>query len=468
MRSLDSLEEQVLDLCRREELLPEHGLVLAAVSGGADSMCLLTLLVRLSQRLDFSLAAAHYNHCLRGAEADRDEEFVRSWCAERGIPCYCGRGDVAKRAAALGRGVEETARAMRYEFLEETAARMGAERIATAHNAEDQAETLLLHLVRGSGLQGLTGMAPRRGRLIRPLLETSREEIEAYNEANAIPHVEDGTNADVKYSRNYLRHQVLPLLKRLNPNVVAAMGRAAESLRRDNGLLTHQTEEALLPVIRKTETGVSVPAQALAQLPRELQPRGVQLLVRQLDGDVILSTVHRQAVLALAASEKPSGQVSLPGGLLARRCYEQLILLRWEEAAAEAAKEAPEAWLSLPGELEWRGQQITAEASVYQGEDQERFSFWLRLEGDLLRVRSRRAGDEFTPVGRRRKSLKRWLIEEKIPRSRRDAVPVLEEKGKICGVPGLGADCSAHPNKGEAAWHIITREMRKDLEPWQN
>ena len=220
MRNPDNLEERVLAFCQREELLPRGGLVLAAVSGGADSMCLLTLLSHLAPKAGFTLAAAHYNHGLRGAEADRDEDVVRAWREQEGIPCYFGRGDVAGQATALGKGIEETARAMRYGFLEETAARMGANRIAAAHNAEDQAETLLLHLTRGSGLQGLTGMAPRRGRLIRPLLETSREEIEAYNRANNIPHVEDGTNTDLNYSRNYLRHQVIPLLKRLNPNVI--------------------------------------------------------------------------------------------------------------------------------------------------------------------------------------------------------------------------------------------------------
>lgn len=459
MRSADRLEGRVLTFCQSEGLLPQGGTVLAAVSGGADSMCLLALLDQFSRRLGFSLAVAHYNHCLRGAEADRDEGFVRDYCAGKGIPCYCGRGDVAGRAEALGRGIEETARAMRYEFLEETADRICADRIATAHNGEDQAETLLLHLARGSGLQGLTGMAPRRGKLIRPLLETGRGEILAYNEENAIPHVEDGSNTDIKYSRNYLRHQVLPLLKRLNPNVIEAMGRTAETLRRDNDLLRRQTEEALLPVLRKTREGVSVPAPALTQLPEALKPRGVQLLLEQLEGDVILSAVHRQAVLDLAAGGNPSGQVPLPQGLLARRRYELLIL---SHQMQEGERE-PEAWLSLPGRLEWRGQLITAEAAVYQGESQERFSFWLKLDGNRLLVRARRTGDEFTPMGRRRKSLKRWLIQEKIPRQSRDSIPVLEQDGTICGVPGLGADCSAHPSPGEAAWHIVTTEKRKDL-----
>ena len=465
MRNPDNLEERVLAFCQREELLPQGGLVLAAVSGGADSMCLLTLLSRLAPKAGFTLAAAHYNHGLRGAEADRDEDFVRAWCEQEGIPCYSGRGDVAGQAAALGKGIEETARAMRYGFLEETAGSIGADRIAAAHNAEDQAETLLLHLTRGSGLQGLTGMAPRRGRLIRPLLETSREEIEAYNRANNIPHVEDGTNTDLNYSRNYLRHQVIPLLKNLNPNAIEALGRTAESLRRDQDLLTRQTEEALLPVVENTGEEVSLPAQALNGLPQALKPRGVQLLVSLLAEDVILSAVHRQAVAELAASENPSGQIPLPVGLSARRQYDRLILSRRVEPREEPPEEA---WLPLPGTLRWGDWEISAQAGTYQGEPQRKCDFWLRLEGERLLVRPRRTGDELTPVGRKRKSVKRWMIEEKIPQACREGIPVLEENRKIRGIPGLGADSSAHPHRGEPAWHIITTNKRKDLSSWQN
>lgn len=177
------MEDLVLRKLRRlaEEfhMLPPGGLILTAVSGGADSMCLLHALLTLRDQASITVAAAHFNHQLR-PEAEAEAAFVRDWCAAQGVPLYTGQADVAKQAADRGTGIEETARALRYAFLEQTAAEIGADRIATAHQAGDNAETILLHLTRGSGLRGLGGIPPVRGRMIRPLLTVERREIEAY------------------------------------------------------------------------------------------------------------------------------------------------------------------------------------------------------------------------------------------------------------------------------------------------
>ena len=169
--------ETIKALTTEYDMLPRGGTVLCAVSGGADSMCLLHLLHTWAGEGGFRVAAAHYNHNLRGAESDRDAAFVAEWCAGQDIPCVIGAGDVAHEARARGLGVEETARQMRYEFLRGAADAMGCGRIATAHSADDNLETLLLHLVRGAGLHGLAGIPPRRGVVVRPLLTTSRAEI---------------------------------------------------------------------------------------------------------------------------------------------------------------------------------------------------------------------------------------------------------------------------------------------------
>ena len=179
--------ETIKALTTEYDMLPRGGTVLCAVSGGADSMCLLHLLHTWAGEGGFRVAAAHYNHNLRGAESDRDAAFVAEWCAGQDIPCVIGAGDVAHEARARGLGVEETARQMRYEFLRGAADAMGCGRIATAHSADDNLETLLLHLVRGAGLHGLAGIPPRRGVVVRPLLTTSRAEIVAYLEANGVP-----------------------------------------------------------------------------------------------------------------------------------------------------------------------------------------------------------------------------------------------------------------------------------------
>ena len=255
------LMTNALDLCREYDMIPAGGTVLCAVSGGADSICLLHWLNTLRAVRPFTLAVAHYNHNLRGAESDRDEAFVREFVGRRcgalrvntpegerllpPVECFVGSGDVAGEAKRMGKGVEETAREMRYAFLEQTAQRVGAAVIATAHNADDNAETLLLHLIRGSALRGLTGIPPRRGKIVRPLLTTTRREIGEYLRVYSVPHVEDSSNASDDYSRNRVRHRVLPEMEAINPWLAERMSQTIRSLRGDEEFLSGLAQEEL-------------------------------------------------------------------------------------------------------------------------------------------------------------------------------------------------------------------------------
>lgn len=220
--------ERVLSFAAELELLPQEGLVLCALSGGRDSVALLHFL----KEHGFSVAAAHFDHRLRPDSA-ADADFCRRLCGEWGVPFYQGAGDVG----ALPGNTEANARAARYAFLEEAAAAAGAAVIATAHNADDNLETVLLHLTRGCGLNGLTGIRPRRGQVVRPLLKTPRAAIDAYVERWKLPYVEDATNADPSYSRNRIRHQVLPVLRSINPRVAEVAGAMTDTLRRDLAFL---------------------------------------------------------------------------------------------------------------------------------------------------------------------------------------------------------------------------------------
>ena len=301
--------ERILSNCR---LLPPGSTVLCALSGGADSMCLAHL---LSRRPGLTLHAAHFDHCLRGAESEEDARFVQRWCQEHHIPLHLGRGDVAAQAKALGTGIEETARQMRYAFLRETAGHIGAQIIATAHNADDNAETILLHLIRGTGLSGLCGIPPRRGDLIRPLITTSRAEILAYLDHYQIPHREDSSNLDPTYARNRLRTQVMPVLQALNPQAAAHMGRTAAELASLDGWLDQQVQ----PYLSQIQTGpgrVSVPVCTLSSAPQPLQPR---ILLGLLDtlrvGRKDFGAIHLQALLEL----REGGQLNLPQGVTACR-----------------------------------------------------------------------------------------------------------------------------------------------------
>ena len=214
---------------QQQGMLPAAGeTVLCAVSGGRDSVCLLHYLASLGRRRGFAVAAAHYNHLMRPT-AGRDEAFVAGLCRELGVPLYVERGDVRAIARQEGWGVEEAGRRLRYDFLERTADAIGASRIATAHHLSDQAETVVLNLLRGTGPEGLAGIPPVRGRLIRPLLQTPRQEIEAYLTAHGLGHVEDETNDSMDFTRNRLRREVWPLLAQLHPAPERSIARAAAS-----------------------------------------------------------------------------------------------------------------------------------------------------------------------------------------------------------------------------------------------
>lgn len=401
-------------------LIPSGSAVVCALSGGADSVCLLHL---LSQREDISLSAAHFNHCLRGEGSDGDEEFVRDLCRELNIPLTVGRGDVSGFARSENCSVEDAARTLRYRFLR-AAAPAGA-LIATAHNAEDNAETVLWNLIRGSGLTGLTGIPPRRDNIVRPLLSVSRREITAYLLQNGLPHREDPTNAETLYTRNRLRHQVLPLLRELNPKAVEHIGQTAERLRSlDEGL--DGELERLLPSITAENGQISVPRAVWENTPEFLRPK---LLLNLLDRAGIsrknIGAVHLESILSLP----PNGTATLPNGLTAHRVYDDLVL------SISPTPPAP-----LPP------------TPLRKGENPVPATRWsVILEGepwDGLTVRARQTGDTLTLPNGHTKRLKKLLIDRKIPRSERDTLPVVADKDGILAVAGIGEN-TAHPRRSQ-------------------
>ncbi|HCI22097.1 MAG TPA: tRNA lysidine(34) synthetase TilS, partial [Clostridiales bacterium] len=240
-------------------LLPAGCTVLCAVSGGADSVCLLDLVRRLG---DVTVLCAHFDHGIRGAESARDAAFVEALCKEWGVPFFLGRGDVPAYAAANGLSIETAAREVRYAFLERTAKEQGADVIATAHNLNDNAETILFRMARGTGLRGLTGIPARRGRIVRPLLQTPRRDIEEYLTAHGIPHVEDSTNAETDAARNRIRLDVLPRLESIHPGAAAGITRMSETLAEDEAFLASLAEEKL------ALWGEAIPGAELCAVPR--------------------------------------------------------------------------------------------------------------------------------------------------------------------------------------------------------
>ena len=444
--------EQVRALTREYDMLPPGGVVLCAVSGGADSMCMLHLLQNMAEAGGFQVVAAHFNHCLRGAESDRDEAFVRRQCGQWHIPLTVGSGDVAAQAARQGAGLEETARVMRYDFLRKAAEQAGACRIATAHNADDNAETLLLHLIRGTGLQGLTGIPPRRGEIVRPLLTVPRAEITAYLEQWGIECVEDSTNADESYTRNFLRRQVMPLLRACNPRLTEHMGQTIRYLRGDNDYLNAQAYQAC-QAARWAEDDLVIEAQVIAALPNAVAPRAVRRLLEMMgDGETGCSAAHLNAVVDLCRGDDPSAVVFLPHGRLAQRIYKELLLTTQTDPGTFSPTV-----LNLNGETLAAGWVITCRPATCPDTQPRPDHFFLAapLVGDGV-VRPRQVGDEIRlPHRPGHKRVKRLMIDAKVPRRERERIPVIADGSGILAVAGFGPEESRLACPGEPSYEVI-------------
>lgn len=451
---LESMER----LIRDHKLIPPGSTVLCAVSGGVDSICLLHALNHLRKKLGFSLAVAHYNHMLRGLASDQDAgfvaQFVPLYCGDE-VPFFYGYGDVRAEAENRGTGIEETAREMRYAFLRQVAQQVGADRIATAHNADDNVETMLFHLARGSGLRGLTGIPPRRGDLIRPLLTTPRWKIEAYLAHHCLPHAQDDSNFDDAYTRNRIRHQVAPVLEDICPGLAVRLADTAALLRADEDLLSQQAEELSRQADLEGET-LSLPAALIAEAPDPLASRAVRQLIGRLNGgDQDCGSIHLTSVMKLCRGTAPSAQIHLPYGLVARREYDRLVLTREGDMPIPA-----DALLPLPGQLTAGRWLITSTEEPYSGQSQGPYDFWLDRRAVLmLSLRTRRTGDWLQLPNRPHKTIKKWCIDEKIPAHLRPALPVLLCQDRVAAVVGLGPDQSFLPGIGTNAWHITVRTL---------
>ena len=437
------IEQRFRETAARYGMLPAGCRVLCACSGGPDSTALLHLLCAVPE---ITVLAAHFNHRLRGAEAERDEAFVRSLCAELGVELACGGADVAAWAAERRMGLEEAARTLRYEFLEHTASDLGCDRIATAHHAEDNAETVLWNLIRGSGTRGLGGIPPVRGKLIRPLLNVTREEIEGYLRVNGFQSVSDSSNDVDDNPRNRIRHRVLPLLSAENGAAVAHICAASELLRADDAYLNTLAES----FIRDCPLPDALPVPAFLELP---EPVGTRVL-RTLCGP--LQRKHVEAIYALCRSESVHGSADLPG-LKVRREYDVLKLAAAPEAALPR-RELPPGETPLP-EL---GMTVIRSSVASYDEIHNSFNtFYFKSASicGMISVASGNGGEKVRLLGRGcTKSLKKLYQEAKLPLAERARTPVLYDEQGIIAVYGFGTAerCAAAP--GESAERI---EIRK-------
>jgi tRNA(Ile)-lysidine synthase len=405
------------------------GLILCAVSGGEDSMCLLHLLAGLGKEKNFRVAAVHLNHLMRGEDASRDEAFVRDFCKANDIPFYAGHCDVRARAKEQQITVEEAGRQARYELFYKTADAIGTDKIATAHHALDQTETVLLHLVRGTGLDGLRGIPPVRGRLIRPLLNTSKAEIRDYCRLHGIAHVEDSTNDDLNLSRNRVRQLVVPQLQTINPALEEAVCRTADILRTEDDYLNSLARERL-------GEGTSVSCRTLQSAPPALQPRMLRVLIDRLGvGKKDFTAGHLADLLKLAEVGREGSGLHLPQGVRAQIHRGALI---FSVSPPKSAEEMP----LLPGENQWGKYLLTVsqnDEKIFKKSD----TIYLRYDmmKQHLSVRTWRTSDRLIlPGSRGERSGKRIFADRGIRECDRDVLPVICVDGQPAAIFTVGTD----------------------------
>ena len=440
-----SLGDKAFNFTTENSLLPKGSRVVVGVSGGADSMALLHFL-HTCELLAVSPIAVHIHHGLRGEEADRDEALLRAYCAEHAIEYVCERVDVRVLAAQFGIGEEEAGRRARYAAFERMRVQRGADAIATAHNADDATETVLMHLLRGCGVGGLCGIPARRGCIVRPLLCCSRAEIEAYCNQMGISYVVDSTNGDVAYTRNSVRHRLLPLLREMNPSVDAALQRLSRSAAADEAYFSRAALRVLETAV---QTDGSYAVDELLRADKTVRMRAWKRLLT--DGGCHSYTErHLESLENILHSG--CGTARLADGYSVQVSSGRLKLFS-EAMTVDAADIRVDClpFVLTVGEHTHVLRRVSRDELDLFENIHKKFSYFSldydKILGNLT-IRRRRDGDRYHPAGRRvGKSLKELFLELRVPSYERDKALLLCDEQGVVLMPGVACDERVRPQE---------------------
>ena len=437
---MPGLIQQVKKTIKEWKMLSRGETVIAAVSGGADSVVMLHLLLELSKEMGLRVIVAHMDHGLRGRESSRDHDFVRDLAKSLGLEFTSAR---LEKGALKGAGgsAQEAARLRRYAFLEEAAAKYKAQRVALGHTADDQAETVIMRLLKGSSLSGLSGIPPKRGIFIRPLIQSSRSSVEEYARESSIAFVTDSTNLTTKYLRNRVRLELIPYLeKKYNPSVKEALARTSLVLSHDDDYMEKAASKAFSSALIEQKTGaIALDRDKLSRMHRALCARVFLMAVHSLGAEADSGSVHVDAFFGLLNNAAPNASISLPGGVCAKREYKKLVVAR--EAPVKGLRETP---MNVPGTTVIRGAgtidaEITKPPKKFTtGIETAWFDYDALLEAGKFSVRQASAGDRIVPFGMTgHRKLKDIFIDAKVPLAQRKTTPVVTAGGHILWVAGL-------------------------------
>jgi tRNA(Ile)-lysidine synthase len=448
---MENLRQRVLDFIRREGLLsPATGgshIVLVGVSGGPDSVCLLHILSQLKESLGVQLHIVHLNHMLRGASSDGDARSVEAFGLSMGIPVTIEACDVDAYRKEHKLSLEEAAREVRYDFFARTVESVGAMCVALGHTEDDQVETVLMHLVRGSGLAGLRGMLPvshigqigrAKLRVLRPLLEVSRKEIEDYCLAYDLKPRTDLTNYSLDYTRNRFRHELVPMLREANSNVGAAIRRVTRTSADDLSFIESEVAKVWSDAVCVTPLGITINTASALALHPALQRHLLRRVMREALGDLVdIEAVHIEGMME--ALRKPAGRrISLPRGLTFYISYDTCLLAKDAADVCPFPAIGKVHHLMVPGVTLLPGWRVQSDV-VTPGEQVGGFNACIDMDasGAELTVRRRRPGDRFQPLGMNgTKRLQDFMVDVKIPGTWRDRVPLVCSPDGIVWVAG--------------------------------
>lgn len=433
--------------------------VLAGVSGGIDSMVLLTLLQQFVEKFKGELVVAHLNHGLRGKESDRDESFVKSVATDMGLSCVTKKINVGDISIKAGLNLQDAARRERYGFFEEVFRSQGCDRIAVGHNADDQAETMLMRIIRGSGIKGLGGIPPKRGVIIRPIIELSREDITNYALAKGINFMEDSSNLKESYLRNKLRRQLIPTLKEYNPRICNELNMLSSINRDVESYLQDEAEKAFKKAIcpdSEDAGAISLHVSTFNKIPAALKAKVIMKVVEQLTGSSSgLFSAHILDVENLALNAVSGRSINLPKEIIVSLEYGRLIFSCGARPKGDTSFKYP---LDIPGDtiikeagIILRASKAIPDDSNLKGDKKTIYLDMKRFPGPL-EVRNFMAGDRIRIEGMSgRKKLKDLFIDEKIPPRLRRKIPILVSGDEILWVIGLRKSKSTNtePLKGE-------------------
>lgn len=417
--------------------------VIAAVSGGPDSICLLHILYTLQEELNIKLYAAHINHCLRGEEADKDEEYVKDFCRKHDIECFSRKIDINNLAKERGLSSESAGREARYEFFDELFKELGAQKIALAHNANDQAETVLMRIIRGTGIEGMVGIKPVRGNIfVRPLINIRRESIEAYCEENNLSPRIDKSNLENIYARNKVRLELLPYIKEnFNSDIISALNRLSETISIDNNYLESKALKKYKIYCSNKEQKVIIDKEAFIE-DEAILSRVIRLALKDVKGS--LNNIEKVHIYDLIDLHRlgTGKKLTLPENLIAYNNYGNIEIGLSKIYVNNKNTKEYELTIGEDNYIEQFDINVSIriidknEKIDFKEKDYVKYFNYDKLK-EKITVRNRKEGDRFSPFGMKgNKKLKDLFIDLKVPKEERDNIPLICFDDEIAWISG--------------------------------